>query len=87
MSFSCMLVEKPKEALMSSKKHQRCLKEKRDRELHFEEEYLVRFVTGKSVFVYVKVEHGVNEKCNHQEAEDIAKRQYPGLDILTVDYC
>jgi hypothetical protein len=62
-----MLVEKPKETSMSSKKHQRSLKEKRDRELYFEEEYLVRFVTGKSVFVYVKVENGVNEKCNHQE--------------------
>jgi len=82
-----MLVEKSKETSMSSKKHQRSLKEKRDRELYFEEEYLVRFVTGKSVFVYVKVENGVNEKCNHQEAEDIAKIHYPGLDILTVDYC
>jgi hypothetical protein len=72
---------------MSSKKHQNVLKVKRDRELYFNEEYLVRFVTGKEIFVYVKVEHGVNEKCNHQEAEDIAKKQYPGLDVIRVDYC
>jgi hypothetical protein len=72
---------------MSSKKHQNAVKVKRDRELYFNEEYLVRFVTGKEIFVYVKVEHGVNEKCNHQEAEDIAKKQYPGLDVIRVDYC
>jgi hypothetical protein len=72
---------------MSSKKHQNVVKVKRDRELYFNEEYLVRFVTGKEIFVYVKVEHGVNEKCNHQEAEDIAKKQYPGLDVIRVDYC
>ena len=72
---------------MTSKKHQNVVKVKRDRELYFNEEYLVRFVTGKEIFVYVKVEHGVNEKCNHQEAEDIAKKQYPGLDVIRVDYC
>jgi hypothetical protein len=72
---------------MSSKKHQNAVKAKRDIELYFNEEYLVRFVTGKEIFVYVKVEHGVNEKCNHQEAEDIAKKQYPGLDVIRVDYC
>jgi hypothetical protein len=72
---------------MTSKKHQNVVKVKRDRELYFDEEYLVRFVTGKEIFVYVKVEHGVNEKCNHQEAEDIAKKQYPGLDVIRVDYC
>jgi hypothetical protein len=72
---------------MSSKKHQNAVKAKRDIELYFDEEYLVRFVTGKEIFVYVKVENGVNEKCNHQEAEDIAKKQYPGLDVIRVDYC
>lgn len=72
---------------MTSKKHQKVVKEKRDRELYFDEEYLVRFATGKEIFVYVKVENGVNEKCNHQEAENIAKKQYPGLEVIRVDYC
>lgn len=71
---------------MTSKKYQKMVK-KQDQELYFDEEYLVRFVTGKEIFVYVKVKNGVNEKCNHQEAENIAKKQCPGLEVIRVDYC
>ena len=72
---------------MISKKQQTIIKIKRDREQYFNEQYQVRFVTGKEIIVYVKVKHGVNERCNHQEAEDIAKKQYPGLEIIRVAYC
>ena len=72
---------------MSSKKHQNVVKAKRDRELYFDEEYFIRFSTGKEVFVYVRLGPEDTEKCNHQEAEDIAKKQYPGLDVIRVDYC
>lgn len=72
---------------MSSKKHQKQVKVKRDRELYFNEEYRIRFSNGKEVFVYVKVENGVNEKDNHQKAEDLARKQYPDLEIIRVDYC
>jgi hypothetical protein len=72
---------------MISKKQQTIIKIKRDCERYFEEQYQVRFSTGKEIYVYVKVEPGVNEKCNHQEAEDIAKKQYPSLEIIRVAYC
>jgi hypothetical protein len=72
---------------MISKKHQTIIKRKRDRERYFEEQNQVRFSTGKEIIVYVKVEQGVNERCNHQDAEDIAKKQYPSLEIIRVAYC
>lgn len=38
-------------------------------------------------YVKVKVRHGDNEKCHHQEAMEIANRQYPDLEILRCYYC
>lgn len=72
---------------MASKKHQRVLKVKEDKDSHFLEEYQIRFTTGKIIYVKVKVKHGHNEKCHPQEAMEIARKQYPDLEILRCYYC
>ena len=54
---------------------------------YFPEEYQVHFVNGNILTVYVKVKYGDDEKKYHQEALNIAKEQYPNLEILKVVYC
>lgn len=70
-----------------SKKHKNLIKRKYERENYFPEEYQVHFVNGDISTVSVKVKHGDNEKNHHQEALNIAKEQYPNLEILRVVYC
>lgn len=72
---------------MTSKKHQKVLKIKEDKENYFPEEYQIRFTNGKIIYVYVKVRNGDGEKCHHQEAIEIAKKEYPDLEVLRCYYC
>lgn len=72
---------------MTSKKHQKALKVKREKENYFPEEYQIRFTNGKIIYVYVKVKYGDKEKCYHQEAMNIAKKQHPDLEIFRCYYC
>lgn len=37
--------------------------------------------------VFVPVKHGVNEKNNHDKAEQIARQKYPNCRINCVTYC
>jgi hypothetical protein len=43
---------------MASKKHQRVLKVKEGKENYFLEEYQIKFIGGKIIYVKVKVRHG-----------------------------
>lgn len=62
----------------------------------FEEGYLVKFdyldktaefwVSSREETVFVKVEHGVNEKGNHDKAEEIIKKKYHKVEIKSVTY-
>lgn len=69
-----------------NKKHKNLIKRKYEQEKYFQEEYQVHLVNGDILTVYVKVKHGDNEKNHHQEALNIAKEQYPNLEILRVVY-
>lgn len=62
----------------------------------FGEEYLVNldykkpdgyWVIGHEETVVVRVEHGVNEKNNHDEAKAIAKSRFKECRINKVNYC
>ena len=65
-----------------SKKHKNLIKKRYEQEKYFPEEYQVHFVNGNILTVYVKVKYGDDEKNYHQEALNIAKEQYPNLEIL-----
>lgn len=44
------------------------------------------WVMSHKEFVVVPVRHGVNEKCNHDKAKEIAKQRFPGCRINCVTY-
>jgi hypothetical protein len=61
----------------------------------FKEEYIVIldykkpdgfWVISHELTVFVDVEHGINEKNNHDKARRIAKKQFPGCRIKNVIY-
>ncbi len=53
---------------------------------HFGEQYVIHFQDGTYVDVYVWTEHGFNEKDQHGLAEQIARENFPNLEIKWVDY-
>lgn len=62
----------------------------------FQEEYLVNldyqkpdgyWVCSHEELVRVPVQHGVNEKNNHDQAENIAKIIFPGCRVNKIMYC
>ena len=62
----------------------------------FQEAYAVKlnyqkpdgyWVFGHIEDVFVEVEHGKNEKNNHDKAEVLAMKKFPNAKIVSVSYC
>jgi len=62
----------------------------------FDELYIVKigytnasgfWIQGHEEYVEVKVKHGVNEKNNHDKAEQLVKKKFPNCKVFSVTYC
>ena len=54
---------------------------------HFGEQYEVYFDDWTYCDVSVWIEHGENEKNNHNMALQVAKNEFPDLNVQCVNYC
>ena len=61
----------------------------------FREEYIVKinrkgqggfWVIGEIVEIEVTLYQGCREKCNHDKAADLARKMYPGCEVVSVTY-
>ena len=54
---------------------------------HFGEQYEVHFDDWSYCEVFLWIEHGDNEKDNHDKAQKVAENEFPGLNVHCVYYC